>query len=289
MKRPKTALVLGGGGSKGALQAGFYRAVCELGIKIDLVVAASIGAVNGAFFAAGTPPRLMMHEWARVRKRDAFSINWALLRRGAAAASIYSTRNFRRFLEERLPVRTFKELRTPFIAVTTEMQSGRAFLWEQGKLVDALLASCAIPGIFPPVRGPHGRLLIDGALADNVPVDIAMAKGMDRVVGILCPPGPELEGESRGIARLLGRAFAIATDKKWQLEAHRYAQRPEILIIDPVTDIQVQALDFTRGAELAKAGYHASRQILALWLEELGDRVAVVGSAPSAGVGARKP
>ena len=289
MKRPKTAIVLGGGGSKGALQAGFYRAVCELGIKIDLVVAASIGALNGAFFAAGIPPRVMMHEWARVRKRDIFSINWALLRRGASAASIYSFRNVRRFLEQRLPVRTFEELRTPLIAVTTELQSGRPFLWEKGKLVDALLASCAIPGIFPPVRGPHGRLLIDGALADNIPVDIALARGMDRVVGILCPPGPELEGQSRGIARLLGRAFAIATDKKWQLEAQSYAQRPEILIIDPVTDIQVQALDFTRGAELAKAGYRASRQILALWLEELGDRVPTAGSAPPAAVAARKP
>ncbi len=289
MKRPKTALVLGGGGSKGALQAGFYRAVCELGIKIDLVVAASIGALNGAFFAAGIPPRVMMHEWARVRKRDIFSINWELLRRGASAASIYSSRNLRQFLEQRLPVRTFEELRTPLIAVTTDLQSGRAFLWEQGKLVDAVLASCAIPGIFPPVRGPHRQLLIDGALADNIPVDIAMARGMDRVVGILCPPGPELEGQSRGIARLLGRAFAIATDKKWQLEAQSYAQRPEILIIDPVTDIQVQALDFTRGAELAKAGYRASRQILALWLEELGDRVPTAGSAPPAAVAARKP
>jgi NTE family protein len=269
MDRPRTALVLGGGGSKGAIQAGFYRAVHELGIKIDLVVAASIGALNGAFIAAGMPPRLMMHEWDRVRRRDIFSFNWSLLRRGASAASLYTFRNLTRFLDERLRVRSFEKLRIPFIAVTTDLQTGQPYLWEQGDLQKAVLASCAVPGIFPPVQGPGGRWLIDGALADNVPVATALDRGIDRVVGVLCQAGSERPGETRGIAKLLGRAFGIATDRKWQLEAPRYASRPEVLIIDPVVDLQVQALDFRHGAELAKLGYRTSRQILGLWLEEL--------------------
>jgi NTE family protein len=274
MERPRTALVLGGGGSKGALQAGFYRAIHELGIKIDLVVAASVGALNGAFIAAGMPPRLMMQEWARVHRKDILSFNWELLRRGTSAGSLYTFRALTRFLEERLPVRTFEELRIPFIAVTTDLQTGQPYLWEQGDLLGAILASCAVPGIYPPVRGPQGRWLIDGALADNVPVATALARGADRVAGVLCQTGPERPGETRGIARLLGRAFGIATDRKWQLEAPRYNLRPEILIIDPVTDVQVQALDFSRGGELAQVGYRTSRQILALWLEELSERSA---------------
>ncbi len=277
VEKPRTALVLGGGGSKGALQAGFYRAVCELGIKIDLVVAASIGALNGAFIAAGMPPRIIMQEWARVRRRDIFSLNWALLRRGAAADSIYSFRNLRQFLAARLPVSTFEELRVPFIVVTTDLQTGRPCLWEKGNLLEAVLASCAIPGIFPPVQGPQGRWVIDGSLADNVPVSTALARGADQVVGILCQVGKERAAETRGLARLLGRAFGIATDRKWQLEAPRYSLRPEILIIDPEHDIQVDALDFSKGAELAKIGYQASRQILSLWLEDLEERKTAEG------------
>ena len=278
MKRPKTALVLGGGGSKGALQAGFYRAVSELGIKIDLVVAASIGALNGAFIASGMRPRVMMQEWARVRRRDIFSFNWGLLRRGAGAQSIYTARNLRRFLEERLPVRSFDELPIPFVAVTTDIQTGRPYLWKSGDLLEAVLASCAIPGIFPPMRGPLDRWVIDGALADNVPVGTALALGADRVVGILCQQGPERAAEKRGIARILGRAFGIATDRKWRLEAPRYSQRPEVLIIDPVHDIQVDALDFSRGAALAQVGYQSSLQVLSLWLEDLYAREAREGS-----------
>jgi NTE family protein len=272
MDQPRTALVLGGGGSKGALQAGFYRAVRELGIRIDLVVAASIGALNGAFIASGMPPRLIIKEWARVQRRDIFSFNWALLRRGPSAASVYTFRNLRRFLRERLPVRTFEELRIPLVAVTTDLETGRPYLWERGHLLRAILGSCAVPGIFPPVRGPQGRRLIDGALADNVPVATALNRGVDRVIGILCQTGPEPPGNTRGIARVLGRAFGIATETKWQLEAPRYSRRPEILIIDPVTDIQVHALDFSQGAELAEVGYRNSRQSLALWLEALAGR-----------------
>ncbi len=279
MKKEKVALVLGGGGSKGALQAGFYRALRELGIKVDLVVAASIGALNGAFIAAGMPPRLIVHEWAKVRRRDIFSFNWELVRRGSATESIYTFRSLRRFLEKRLPVRTFEELQIPFVAVTTDLRTGRPYLWESGNLVDAILASCAIPGIFPPVRGPQGRLLIDGALADNVPVSTALARGAQRVVGILCPAGSENPGTARGITRRLGRAFAIATEFKWRLEQPRYRLRPEVLIIEPPNNIEVQALDFSRGAELARAGYRASMQILSLWLEELSGRSAVTRMA----------
>lgn len=277
MHLTKTAVVLGGGGSKGALQAGFYRAVTEVGIEINMVVAASIGALNGAFIASGMPARLMMQQWTRVRRRDLFALNWGLLRRGAAADSIYSPKNLRRFLEERLPVRTFEELPIPFIVVTTDVQTGQPYLWETGDLVDAILASCAIPGIFPPVCGPRGRWLIDGALADNIPVSTALAHGADRVLGILCQAGREGIDETRGIARMLGRAFGIATDRKWQMEAPRYNLRPEILIIDPVHDIQVDALDFSKGAELARVGYQAARQILSLWLEELTARDADEG------------
>ncbi len=274
MKNEKIALVLGGGGSKGALQAGFYRALCDLGIKIDLVVAASIGALNGAFIASGMSPRLMVHEWARVQRRDIFSFNWEMLRRGSLPESIYTFRSLRRFLEKRLPVRKFEHLQIPFVAVTTDLETGRPYFWEHGSLVDAVLASCAIPGIFPPVLGPQGRLLIDGALADNVPVATALARGVDRVVGILCPVGCERPGMARGITRRLGRAFAIATDIKWRLEQPRYRLRPEVLIIEPPNGIEVQALDFSRGAELARAGYQVSLQVLSLWLEELSGRSA---------------
>ncbi len=77
----KTALILGGGGSKGAVQAGFLRAVERLEIDVSLVIAASVGAINTAFFTAGVPARYIVKEWSCIRRRDLFGLSWELLRK----------------------------------------------------------------------------------------------------------------------------------------------------------------------------------------------------------------
>ncbi|NIR45314.1 MAG: hypothetical protein GWN99_12925 [Gemmatimonadetes bacterium] len=267
-KDVKTALILGGGGSKGAVQAGFLRALEKLEVEIGLVVAASVGAINGAFFAAGVSPRDMLREWAKVRRRDLFGFNWQLLRKWTRARSVFSPRRLRRFLADRLPARTFEELAVPLVVVTTDLGTGAPYLLESGNLIDAIVASCAVPGLLPPVRSADGRLLIDGALSDNVPVDVAFRRGADRVLGILCRTCAACGPRDLGLGSMLGQAFGIAVDCKWRADARRYADRPDVLIIEPEIGVNVPSLDFTHGEELWRAGYRQSRRELEEWLRK---------------------
>ncbi|UCC82776.1 MAG: patatin-like phospholipase family protein [Gemmatimonadota bacterium] len=260
-----TALILGGGGSKGAVQAGFLRAVEKLDIEVGLVVAASVGAVNGAFFAAGVPARYMVAEWSRLRRRDLFGLNWDLVRKRSRSPSVFSSRRLRRFLEKRLPVRRFDELAVPLVIVTTDLATGEPYLWDRGDLIEAILASCAVPGLLPPVRGPHGRTLIDGALSDNVPVEVAFRRGAGSVLGILCRTCAACRPLELGLAAMLGQAFGIAVDCKWRSDARRYAESDDVLIVAPEIGTHVQALDFSHGKELWQAGYRLSRPLLERW------------------------
>lgn len=262
MTDAKTALVLGGGGSKGAVQAGFLRAIERLEIDVDQVVAASIGAINGAFFAAGVPPRYIVSEWARVRRRDLFSFNWNLLRSPSRASSVFSFRRLRRFLTERLPVRRFEELSIPLALVTTDLGTGEAYFWDEGDLVEAILASCAVPGLLPPVRGPDGQLLIDGSLSDNVPVEAAFERGANRVIGMLCRTCSTCQPRELGLVNMLGQAFGIAVDCKWRSDARRYEGHPDVQIIAPDVGLHVPSLDFSQGHELWRAGYKMSLRAL---------------------------
>ncbi|NIN70344.1 MAG: hypothetical protein GTO46_00115 [Gemmatimonadetes bacterium] len=267
-KQSNTALILGGGGSKGAVQAGFLRAVEKLDIDISLVVAASVGAINGAFFAAGVPARYMVTEWSRLRRRDIFGLSWDLVRKRSRSPSVFSSRRLRKFLEQRLPVRRFDELAIPLIIVTTDLATGEPYLWDRGDLIEAILASCAVPGLLPPVRGPHGRTLIDGALSDNIPVEVALQRGAGRVLGILCRTCAACRPPELGLTGMLGQAFGIAVDCKWRSDARRYAESDDVLIVAPEIGTHIQALDFSHGEELWRARYRLSRPLLDRWTKE---------------------
>lgn len=91
----KLALVLCGGGSRGAIEAGFYRALVELGIEIDLVIGSSVGAINGAFIAASTPPKVLWRLWEEIAFKDLFSFNWRLVWRPRRENSLYRNEKFR--------------------------------------------------------------------------------------------------------------------------------------------------------------------------------------------------
>jgi NTE family protein len=224
-----------------------------------------VGAINGAFFAAGVPARYMVNEWSRVRRRDIFGLNWDLIRKRSRSPSVFSSRRLRRFLEKRLPARRFDELAIPLVVVTTDLATGEPYLWDRGDLIEAILASSAVPGLLPPVRGPNGRLLIDGALSDNVPVEVALQRGADRVLGILCRTCATCRPPDLGLTAMLGQAFGIAVDCKWRSDARRYAESDDVLMVEPDIGTHIQALDFSHGEELWRAGYRLSRPVLDRW------------------------
>ncbi len=231
---PRTALVLCGGGLRGAVEVGFYRAIIELGLSVDLIVGTSIGAINGAFIAAGAGPAELERLWTQIRLRRFFEPNWAVLFRGAAADSLCTPRRLRRFLAEHLPITSFAELPTPLLITATDMDSGESVVLSPDKcnLIDAILASTAVPGIFPPVRIAERRLA-DGGIVSNLPVEVAVDHGATRVLAMECRCDDAYAEPTTGFLSHILRAFHLARRARSRGDLIPHRDRAEVVILEP--------------------------------------------------------
>lgn len=184
-EREVTAFVLGGGGVLGSTQVGMIRALADAGVVPDLVVGTSIGAINGAFVAADPSPAgaaLLADVWDEVARQRVFVENPV---RQAARAARYRTHvlshaPLRRVIDEFLPAETFEELAVPFQCVAACVEDASATWFSTGALVDPVVASCSVPGLFAPLV-IDGRHYLDGGLVHSIPVGRAVELGATRV------------------------------------------------------------------------------------------------------------
>lgn len=178
------AFVLGGGGVLGATQVGMLRALLEAEIRPDVILGTSVGAVNGAVFAAdpsGGGVEKLADLWRSMTDAGMFSDT--VLARATNLAKhrthLYSSAPFRRQLEEHLPP-TFGELVVPFQCVAASIERAGAHWFSSGCLADAVLASSAVPGLLPPVHIGAEHFL-DGGLVHSIPVGRALALGASEI------------------------------------------------------------------------------------------------------------
>ena len=175
-----TAFVLGGGGLLGAHQVGMLRALAEVGIMPDLVVGTSIGAVNGAMVAAEPDnAAARLHDlWCSDALQEAFSENlWErAVRLARSGTHLHSIEPLRKMLADTLPVSDFADLAVPFQCVAASIERATAAWFADGPLVPAVLASCAVPGLLPPVE-VGGEHHFDGGLVNSIPVGRAVGLG----------------------------------------------------------------------------------------------------------------
>jgi NTE family protein len=179
-----TAFVLGGGGLLGANEVGMLRALAEAGIRPDLVVGTSIGAINGAFVAAdpaGSAKRLG-ELWRSEAVREAFSENLfgRAVRLARSGTHLHSIEPLRDMLDKMLPASDFADLELSFQCVAASIECASARWFSAGPLVPAILASCAVPGLLPPVEVGDEHFF-DGGLVDSIPVGRAVALGATSV------------------------------------------------------------------------------------------------------------
>ncbi|MFN2590974.1 MAG: patatin-like phospholipase family protein, partial [Actinomycetota bacterium] len=160
---PRVAFVLGGGGNMGAYEVGMLAALLERAIVPDLIVGNSVGALNGAAVAADptteTVDRLR-HVWVnldgeRIFGGSPFAPAANILRRGAT--HLHSNRALRQLVEQLLPAKRFEDLKVPFQCVAASIERAAEHWFSEGPLVEAILASCALPGVLPvmEVEGEH--------------------------------------------------------------------------------------------------------------------------------------
>jgi len=184
--------VLAGGGTRGAVQVGMLAELAERGIRADRVYGASVGAVNAAAYSADPSAeglKRLEDVWVNLRPEDVFPKArvhgpWMFFQQ---RDSVYSNSGLRRVLESGFAVERMEDTVIPLEVVATSLEDGGERWLSSGPLVEAVLASAAIPGIFPPVS-VDGELLIDGGVVDNVPISRALAAGATRLYVLLCGP-----------------------------------------------------------------------------------------------------
>ena len=180
----QVAFVLGGGGVLGATQVGMLRALLEAGIRPDVILGTSVGAVNGAVIAADPSEagvKGLADLWQSMAESGIFSDT--VLARATTPARhrthLYSPAPFRRQLQAHLP-ETFDNLQVPFQCVAASIERAGARWFTSGDLPEAVLASCAVPGLLPPVE-IGGEHFLDGGLVHSIPVGRALALGATEI------------------------------------------------------------------------------------------------------------
>jgi NTE family protein len=163
----KIGLALGGGGAKGFAHIPYIKAIEELGIKISFVSGTSMGAIIGAFYAAGMTPADMIALVESLGIRETIKL--------AAPSSfkigLTDGKNVEKFLSDNLPVHSFEELKIPLKISATEYWSKKEYVFKSGELVPAIRASISLPGIFQPFLH-EGKLFLDGGIVNPVPFDL---------------------------------------------------------------------------------------------------------------------
>ena len=268
------ALVLGGGGMKGLAHVGVLRALEERGWTPDVVVGNSIGALIGAAWAVDFTIAELEALALSMTRRDVFAIaRGEMAARRLRAAGLYKTEPLEMLLRGFLGDTTFDDLPRRLVVASVDINSGMVTYWglpglRNVPVADAVFASCALPGFFAP-REIDSRFLVDGALADNLPVTLAAAQDVDGVIAVDVGSSSVLRAEVQesGFAAVFARASEIVFHQLLEARLAHWT-RPAMLLIQPRVE-HVPMLSFAHNRELIDEGYRAAVAAL----DQAGDEV----------------
>jgi NTE family protein len=226
----RPALVLGGGGGLGIVQAAYVQAAFELGFRPSLIIGTSVGALNGAWVALHPEhAEGLLPIWRRLHRRRVLRSNPIQLAHNVLRrkGGIFANTIVSGLIREHLDGTAFEDTAIPLAVVATDLLEGRKHVFEHGKLAPAILASTAIPGCFEPVR-INGRLYVDGGLTASVDLITALELGATEILAIDLAPFNEA-GIPRTAAGVLRRSFGIlshaTTDAMHRLVEERIPTR----------------------------------------------------------------
>lgn len=263
-----TAFVFAGGGSLGAIQVGMLRTLLANGFEADIVVGSSVGAINAAYFAASPDAEGVTRLegiWRGLRRADVFPFTLLDGVRGLLARRDYlvDAGALRRLLQRKLPIQRLEETRLPCHIITTDLLEGIEVRISSGPAVPALLASTAIPGVFPPVR-IDGRYLIDGGAANHTPVSAALELGATRLIVLPTGYACALQSPPRGAVAIALKGLNILIVRQLIAEIRRLRDQAEILVVPPLCPVETSAYDFAHGGALIERAAEQTGE----WLRE---------------------
>jgi NTE family protein len=260
------ALVLQGGGSLSAGQVGMLRALGEAGIRPDLIVGSSAGALNAVAFAQD-PTAAGLEElrqrWTRVHRHDVFPVQPGPLFAGLAgrSAGLVSPRRLRTWVKAGLHIRDLDDAVIPTAVVATDADSGETVVLSHGSAIDALLASTAIPGVFPPVR-IGGRWLVDGGVGADIP--LRQAEELGATLSYILPrAATDPNVHAAGALSALLRAGSQLLDRSSDVAVA--AAHHEVRYLPAPTSLAGSPFNFHGTRLLLQDGYLTTRSWLATY------------------------
>ncbi|MFW5471096.1 patatin-like phospholipase family protein [Knoellia sp. CPCC 206435] len=263
----RTAFVLTGGGSLGAVQAGMVSALHDHGIDPDLLVGTSVGAVNAAHLAGpgALSDRIgeLRELWRGMRRSDVFVASprrWVRAATGSAP-SLFSDGPLLHLLTTHLGYSSFEDAQRQLALTATDLVTGAALTLDHGSVVDAVLASAAVPGLLPSVQR-DGRTLVDGAVGHPGPLAYADEHGVADIY--LLPAGYPCAGAPpRGALAVGLTALALLLHHQLVDEVERYAGNARLHVVPPLCPLAVSPADFGHAGEVLERAHETT----SVWLE----------------------
>ncbi|NAZ76583.1 patatin-like phospholipase family protein [Kineococcus sp. T13] len=258
--------VMGGGGSLGAVQVGMVSALQQHGILPEQITGTSVGALNGAVLAAHgeNGPALLASMWKNLTRESVFpgSLVSAVLRLRRTRTHAVSAAALEALVLSTLDTGTFEGLDAPLAVLALDLSTGDEHVLDSGPLVPALLASAAIPGVFPAVR-VSGRDLVDGGVVANVPVRHAAARGAGCLVLLdTTVPAPAGSG-SPGIGDILARVAQIQFRAQLMAALPAVAARVPVVCLPAPGARRVDPTSFEQSAALSRDAHERTDAFLA--------------------------
>ncbi|MGB7212908.1 MAG: patatin-like phospholipase family protein [Gemmatimonadales bacterium] len=261
------SLVLGGGGLKGMAHIGVFQALEEVGMVPDLVVGCSMGSLIAGAWAAGLPVAEMRSIALTVHRRDIFQVAHAdMAFKRMRSPAVYRHEPLDALIGRLVKDVTFRQLERRLVVATVDLRSGSQVLWglpglDHVKVREAIFGSCALPGLFPP-REVDGRLCVDGAVAESLPVRIAASEcpGPVLAVHVGATSGLTEAADPGGFAATYARALELVM-QTILAERLRGWELPPLLLVHPRVE-HVGMFTFNHTRELIDEGYRATMEAL---------------------------
>ena len=281
-KQPRIGLVLSGGGAKGLAHIGVLRVLEEMRIPIDYVGGTSMGSIIGGFYASGLspdeiatimesldwwdtmkdlPPRREQVYRRKIESQRYFLNfemglkNWSIMLPRSAVAGQKLNYVLEAHTLASVAITNFDQLPLPFRCVATDIQNGKAVILNHGSLAESMRASMAVPGLFTPIT-IEGRLLVDGGLVNNIPVDVVRAMGADTIIAVDVGAS-DVEAQKKlafeTMSEILSRSYTLLK----RTEEERQLADATVIITPQESDMG--SGEFYRANEFIKRGEAAAR------------------------------
>ncbi|MEW6555758.1 MAG: patatin-like phospholipase family protein [Elusimicrobiota bacterium] len=250
-KRPKIAVVLGGGGARGLSHIGVLKVLQENNIPTDIIVGTSAGALVGGLYATGMAITDIERIGTDIGWNKISNLSATKLLTLITAESLLSTEKLEKYLEKHIRQKRFDELKISFACIACDIKTGERIVFKEGEAAFAMRASAIIPGLFKPVEYRH-RLLVDGGLVDNLPIDIAKVMAADFVIAVW----PQVDYSLFNIDNVMKTLIQAINIQAGFLVSNQI-KNADFVIIPNIKNVSMIELD--RSAECIEAGLVATR------------------------------